>query len=408
MKPTESMKLRTLLLGLLPLVTSSFAATYLSGPLTTRTWTASGSPYVLTNDTTVPVGQTLTIQPGVTVKGRECVLLVQGTIIATGTLVSPIVFTSETTPTRWGGVRLEGATASSLSYCRFSYVGNYNYSNGTLHFVDCNPPVDNCIIENNDVYGLRLENSSPTISRCIIRNNSYIAVYSTGGAPKLYNTLICNNSASSYSAGVTETVTMRNCTIAMNENTSGNYQAFASPANSTFMNCIIAANSPTYGNSFDGNVLNCLDGSATFPPTFKNPTLGPGKRDLDDTLTGYPADYSLTATSPGVDQGNNTYAAILPTDLAGNARINNVSVDIGCYEYVPNYGSNLTVNIERAVRITSGSEPGKRYQFRYTTQLGGTNWFTIGDVIYGTGGTIGIFDSVSNATSRFYRTFVLP
>jgi hypothetical protein len=414
------MKLCISLLGLISLITSSFAATYLSGNLTTRTWITNDSPYVLTNDTAVPVGQVLTIQPGVTVAGRESELVIQGTIIATGSFTAPIIFDSETTALRWKGLRLSGASASSIiSYCKFSRASEVLGSSGGLQIEDCNPPVTDCILEENDTTGLYLQNSSSTISRCIIRNNSTIntgaGIYSTGDGLKLYNTLICNNTAYRYAAGYADTVTMRNCTIAENHTSvfygGINYTFSSGLANSACMNCIFAGNTHLTENA-DGIdnaiLLNCLDHSAVFPPTFKNPTSGPGRRDLNDTGTGYPADYSLTAASPGVDQGTNTYAAMFTTDLAGNARINNTNVDIGCYEYIPNYGSNLLTSIERAVHVTAGSEPGKRYQFRYQTSPTGTNWLNLGDMIDGTGGTIGVFDSVNNSTSRLYRAFVVP
>lgn len=50
-------------------------------------------------------------------------------------------------------------------------------------------------------------------------------------------------------------------------------------------------------------------------------------------------DYTLTGSSPAIDTGNNTYV-IGGTDLLGNQRIFNTTVDMGVYEY----GSTLDIN----------------------------------------------------------------
>ena len=51
------------------LATMSPAATNISGPISTSTWTVAGSPYVITaTGASVPSGQVLTLDPGVTVK----------------------------------------------------------------------------------------------------------------------------------------------------------------------------------------------------------------------------------------------------------------------------------------------------------------------------------------------------
>jgi hypothetical protein len=58
------------------------------GPLT------SGTVYHASGTLTVPVGQTLTIQPGAILKFNGSGMSVQGTLSAIGTLAQPIVFTS--------------------------------------------------------------------------------------------------------------------------------------------------------------------------------------------------------------------------------------------------------------------------------------------------------------------------
>ena len=53
------------------------------------------------------------------------------------------------------------------------------------------------------------------------------------------------------------------------------------------------------------------------------------------------ATFELQAGSPAIDAGNNTYLpANTTTDLAGNIRTYNTTVDLGCYEY----GSVMSTN----------------------------------------------------------------
>ena len=78
------------------------------GTLTEDTvWTAVNSPYVLTSTLFIPDGITLTVEPGVTVLGQSYGgIIVQGEIVAIGTAVSPITFTSVTdsAPGEWPGL----------------------------------------------------------------------------------------------------------------------------------------------------------------------------------------------------------------------------------------------------------------------------------------------------------------
>ena len=65
-----------------------------------------GSPYLVTNDLTVPEGQTLVIEPGVVLQFQDTNdgLNVEGTLVAQGTADSRIVFTTadaDASPGQW-------------------------------------------------------------------------------------------------------------------------------------------------------------------------------------------------------------------------------------------------------------------------------------------------------------------
>ncbi|MBI2415287.1 MAG: M4 family metallopeptidase, partial [Candidatus Kerfeldbacteria bacterium] len=69
---------------------------YATGTINTTTWVQSHSPYVISGSVSVANGNTLTIEPGTTVKflNTTSTLTVSGTLDARGTSDQPIIFTS--------------------------------------------------------------------------------------------------------------------------------------------------------------------------------------------------------------------------------------------------------------------------------------------------------------------------
>ena len=87
--------------------------------------------YELEADYVVPVGITLTVDPGVTVMGRGNVeLRTLGHLAAIGTPGQPITFTSATNtgPDQWSGLVFDGGTGD-LDYATVRYGGNINSIN---------------------------------------------------------------------------------------------------------------------------------------------------------------------------------------------------------------------------------------------------------------------------------------
>lgn len=87
-----------------------------AGNLTTQTWTAAGSPYIVAGDIRVPPGETLTITAGTQVLfepdssagGVDTVLselIVDGTLVVNSGSGAPITFTSAAAGGTWYGVR---------------------------------------------------------------------------------------------------------------------------------------------------------------------------------------------------------------------------------------------------------------------------------------------------------------
>jgi len=107
-------------------------------------WTPEGNPHIITGDLTVagpaPNGATLTIEPGTEIWIDQYASIKvgayqsPGTLIANGTEVSPILFTSnQTVKTRgwWENIRFaEQAVNCQMSYCTIEYGGEQRKHSG--------------------------------------------------------------------------------------------------------------------------------------------------------------------------------------------------------------------------------------------------------------------------------------
>jgi len=199
--------------------------------------------------------------------------------------------------------------------------------------------------------GQRLE-----VRNCIIRENGggIVAYGPAAGTAtvELKNTLIVDNATTNYSGlGATTltpdsslTVRLENCTISDNSALNGG-GLMASADSGTIM--IEIANSIIWGNRksdlsasdifYNGlvtiNVLNSdvgtvesggsgsyddFGGNISTDPVFVNPAF---------------LDYRLNSDSPAIDAGDNASASGLSTDIAGQSRVRNGTVDMGAHEY---------------------------------------------------------------------------
>ena len=178
--------------------------------------------YANDNWINVPQGKTLTIEPGVVIKGlhNEGRLHVRGKLIAEGTADDPIVFTSikddnygnpgdsnndgvEASPALgdWGGIFFATTIddATSLKYCHFRYSNRtqgitFNSPNETvipdaaLSFCGGSPTVENCTFYECN-YGIKAYlQATPTIKTNTFSNIKYTPVaFSASAHPVLDN-----------------------------------------------------------------------------------------------------------------------------------------------------------------------------------------------------------------------------
>ena len=202
--------LLVLLLGATPTLLGDTA---ISASITAdTTWTAAGSPYILTGNIAIggPAGVTLTINPGVTVKfATGSQLLVdyydKGALVANGTSSDPIVFTSNVSATAgaWPGLRfgtIAGAPASSVSYATVEYAGSNFSGFGGITIHGGSPSFDHVTARVNQYAGIKIESGAPSITAGTIRDNGGYGIYLTGGGATLTDDTFTSNTSVAVSA----------------------------------------------------------------------------------------------------------------------------------------------------------------------------------------------------------------
>ena len=119
------------------------------------TWAANNSPYEVTQDVIVEEGVLLSLEPGVEVRfSNQTELVVDGALNATGTSVSPIIFTSNATtpmPGDWQGIYFREGAEDSLCVMNWTIV-NYAYIGVVAHA--SSPLIQNSRFEYNSHFGI--------------------------------------------------------------------------------------------------------------------------------------------------------------------------------------------------------------------------------------------------------------
>ena len=233
------------------------------------TWPKIGSAaYVLDNDISVP-GVTLTIAPGVVVKGEyglypDSRLEISGRLLAQGTADQPIVFTSLRDDTAggdsnndgtasapaagdWGGLYFENSANSVLEYATVRYGGNYSDDfNGVFYAT-----TDNVM--------LHLKNSSLAIATSTIGlANTAIYLESASGLTLSGSTVATTTTAilssSSLGSTISNTSFINNTHFAISNFGSGQIDGrhnwWADDSGPT-----VASNPGGVGNAISSNVL---------------------------------------------------------------------------------------------------------------------------------------------------------
>ncbi len=134
------------------------------------TWDVSGSPYQITDSSTVKSGQTLTIESGVTVEFQKGAgLYVFGKITAVGAAGDSITFTAIDTAK---GIVLDMLDdTAKFNYCRIE-----NFKNtGAMHILDHKVKIENAHFTNNLSYAggaITIYDKNPIIKNSLFDNNN--------------------------------------------------------------------------------------------------------------------------------------------------------------------------------------------------------------------------------------------
>ncbi len=168
----------------------------------------SNVTYLLLGTVTVPAGKTLTIDPGIVIKGYyySHKIRIEGKFVADGTAASPIVFTSakddtygnpgdtnkdgtNTVPANrdWAGIVFRNGSDStsimnytvvkfaSLNWYEDKINDTYIYQ-GAITLINSSPTISNSTISNVD-YGIwAFGNSNPTIQNCTFENAGWTPI----------------------------------------------------------------------------------------------------------------------------------------------------------------------------------------------------------------------------------------
>ncbi len=289
-----------------------------------------------------------------------------------------------------GGMYNDNSSSLIITNCSFTGNTANNASGGALANSSSSPTISNCSFSGNiglTVVGPQPTNPPvpPTDPLAINRGGKY----NNSSTPTINSNVLSNNGLSNLSP------------VGSIENMNS-----SSP---TISNCII------YGNSGDGGIYDDGTGSPTVTYSIvQGGYTGTGNSSADPLFVNAPSyttapftggDYHLQPCSPAINTGSNA-TAVGTTDLDGNPRIFNGTVDMGAYEYqnIPvtiTQGSNTigaaqTIAGNTAPEALTGSMPtgNNAGSFTYIWQSSTTN-------------TTGSYTNIDNSNTQNYTPPVL-
>ncbi|MEQ1505583.1 MAG: right-handed parallel beta-helix repeat-containing protein, partial [Myxococcota bacterium] len=308
-----------------------------------------GSPYTVVGDLTVPVGATLTIDPGVTVLAAttdamdahvdtgRVELRIAGTIDAVGTPYAPIALGSVGTSTSsWYGLHLLSTAAGQLGDV---WIDEAQY--GVRHAATTGLPLSFLHVERCATAGLWVEAGTPVIDGLFVTGPSYGVWLTSSGSIALTNGVVWDTS----SHGIyVNTSSSTSSTIAFSTiHSAGSSGVYVVPSGGSpvvdVANSVITSNNGfgVYRSSGTVTVSN-TDAWDNASGNLVGVTLGTGILATNPFYVDEPArNFRLQSTSPAVDAGTSVAApdhdaAGLERPVNGNA-LGGAEYDLGAYEY---------------------------------------------------------------------------
>lgn len=207
------------------------------------TWTIAGSPYRIEADINVPAGQTLIIEPGVSVLFEGWYeFAVNGILLAQGTENTPIFIGGGHPTAGWVGISFIDAPDGS----QLTHVTIEKGSRSGIYIENASPLISYSTIRANDGSGIYMVNSNTRLIGNQIIDNAGESpgggVYMLDSNPELTGNIISNN-----------TVRNTNCGFSCTPPAGGGI--FARSSNPVLRNNVISGNSfPQGGNSRGGGL----------------------------------------------------------------------------------------------------------------------------------------------------------
>lgn len=259
---------------------TSFSQTTIPAGNVNGIWTAANSPYQVQGLIVVQDGQSLIIEPGVTVEfDATARLRVKGNIIASGTSTDQILMTASDVALGWQSIFFDSVNViSDSSIFEFCTI-EYGKGTGLFRIINFNKlRIENCILQNGDAISggcAVVANSDALFKNNLITNNfsqtSGGAFNMSGGTPYFSGNTITNNIASDFGGAfripATTSAVFVNNNISFNQSQSGGAFNMLSFSDITFDGNYFEGNSSI----FDGGVF---WGINIFPTITNNTFIG--------------------------------------------------------------------------------------------------------------------------------------
>ena len=278
-----------------------------------------------------------------------------------------------------GGVYLrQGGIISNctITNCRSTNYGGGVYSDyGTIR---------NCLFLSdsaNSGGAIYTSSNNCIVSNCTLLGNKAYYGGGTYGSGQYYNCLIANNTANYYGGTYFTSGDMSNCHIVANQtlySSSLNYSyglvhnslfwgnrspnnpnAYQINTSTTYTHCAFEGNYPDNATMVGCFILSSENEGDLMSPLFVRPSVGAGA----EYALGN--DWTLQEGSILIDRGYIDSAIMLPSiDLAGNPRVQNGTVDVGCYEstnlglILPEYPSGIIYVTSTGAGLRDGTSWG--------------------------------------------------
>jgi hypothetical protein len=267
-----------------------------------------------------------------------------------------------------GAVGCTGSSSNTMTLINCKIRSNTSFKGGGIYINSGIVKVINSDISNNTASStggaIESENGTIIIDRTKISGNTAtdyggaIDLNNSNALVEVYNSLIVGNIANEKAvlnlAPLSNQRIHRivNCTISGNRNigisTSTSTLINLSSANGSQLYNSIIWNNTAYRQVLNGNVYNCIiNGNVLADNTLNISTTNPSFVNIGDpssspfTFDNY--NYQFSNGSTALDYGNNSYInSLYNFDLNNTNRIQNTTVDAGCYEGT--YLSNLDFN----------------------------------------------------------------